>query len=64
VVEGMCSYVDQHIAEGGRLIQVARHMLNLFNGQPGARKWRRFLSKRCAGGDGDSNTLMEALKLV
>ncbi len=41
----MLPYIDRHIAAGGRLSQVTRHMLGLFHGQPGARIWRRILSE-------------------
>ncbi len=45
VVQAMLPYVEQHIADGGRAWHVARHMLGLFQGQPGGRIWRRFLSQ-------------------
>ncbi len=45
VVIAMFPYIDDHIASGGRLNQISRHMLGLFAGQPGARKWRRILSE-------------------
>ncbi len=45
VVQAMLPYVEQHIADGGRVWHVARHMLGLFQGQPGGRIWRRFLSQ-------------------
>ena len=41
----MIPYLEAHIAEGGRLHQVTRHMLGLFTGRPGARTWRRILSE-------------------
>lgn len=37
--------VDAHLAGGGRLHQISRHMLGLFHGRPGARGWRRQLSE-------------------
>ena len=37
--------VDAHLAAGGRLHQISRHMLGLFHGRPGARGWRRQLSE-------------------
>ncbi|MFB2530853.1 tRNA dihydrouridine(20/20a) synthase DusA [Paracoccus sp. p3-h83] len=40
----MRPYIDRHLATGGRLHQVVRHMLGLFHGQPGARYWRQQLS--------------------
>jgi tRNA-dihydrouridine synthase A len=46
VVERMRPHIARHVAAGGRLHQVTRHMLGLFHGQPGARAWRRVLSER------------------
>jgi len=46
VVERMRPHIARHLAAGGRLHQVARHMLGLFHGQSGARAWRRILSER------------------
>ncbi|TNC45972.1 tRNA dihydrouridine(20/20a) synthase DusA [Rubellimicrobium rubrum] len=41
----MIPYLQAHLASGGRLHQVTRHMLGLFTGRPGARSWRRILSE-------------------
>ena len=46
VVDRMRPYIDRHLALGGRLHQITRHMLGLFHGQPGARAWRRVLSEQ------------------
>jgi tRNA-dihydrouridine synthase A len=40
----MMDYAARHIADGGRLQQVARHMVGLFTGLPGARRYRQILS--------------------
>ena len=45
VAEAMKPYIAAHLARGGRLHQITRHMLGLFHGQPGARGWRRVLSE-------------------
>lgn len=45
VVAAMVDYTRDHIAIGGRCWHVARHMLGLFQGLPGARSWRQFLSQ-------------------
>ena len=44
VVDAMRPYIADHLAHGGRLHQITRHMLGLFHGRPGARGWRRVLS--------------------
>ncbi|KPU84666.1 tRNA-dihydrouridine synthase A [Marinosulfonomonas sp. PRT-SC04] len=46
VVDEMRPYIERHLANGGRLNQITRHMLGLFHGRPGARGWRRTLSER------------------
>jgi tRNA-dihydrouridine synthase A len=46
VVDAMRPYIAAHLADGGRLHQITRHMLGLFNGRPGARGWRRVLSEQ------------------
>lgn len=38
-------YMAAQLAEGVRLSAMTRHMLGLFNGRPGARRWRRTLSE-------------------
>lgn len=45
IVLEMLPYIEVHLAEGGKLGNVTRHMLGLFAGRPGARAWRRVLSE-------------------
>ena len=51
VAETMRPHIAIHLAAGGRLHQITRHMLGLFTGRPGARAWRRMLSEGAAQGD-------------
>jgi len=44
-VEAMRPYIARHLAAGGKLAQITRHMLGAFAGRPGARGWRRVLSQ-------------------
>ncbi|MFZ2290650.1 MAG: tRNA dihydrouridine(20/20a) synthase DusA [Halopseudomonas yangmingensis] len=44
VLQKMRPYIARHIEGGGRMHQVTRHMLGLFQGLPGARHYRRELS--------------------
>ena len=44
VIEAIVPYAERHVAAGGSLRQITRHMLGLYHGQPGARAWRRALS--------------------
>jgi tRNA-dihydrouridine synthase A len=57
----MIPYIDGHIAAGGRLHQVTRHMLGLFAGRPGARVWRRVLSENATKRGADSSLILRAL---
>ncbi len=51
VVESMLPYIARELANGETLPRLVKPMLALFNGQAGARAWRRTLSEesRCAG---------------
>ncbi|TCL73928.1 tRNA dihydrouridine(20/20a) synthase DusA [Rhizobium sp. BK251] len=40
----MMAYAAEHIATGGRLGHVTRHMVGLFTGLPGSRRYRQILS--------------------
>jgi tRNA-dihydrouridine synthase A len=44
LIEAMTDYAAAHVARGGRMHHVARHMVGLFAGRPGARRWRQMLS--------------------
>lgn len=43
-VEAFEPYIAAHLAAGGRLHDITRHMLGLFPGRPGARAYRRHLA--------------------
>ncbi len=45
VLEKMYPYIEQQLSNGSYLNHIARHMLGLFQGLPGARAWRRHLSQ-------------------
>ena len=62
VAEAMKPYIDAHLAAGGRLHQITRHMLGLFHARPGARLWKRLLSE--AGPAGGLHTYDAALEAV
>lgn len=41
------AYINQHVAEGVALRVFARHLMGLYQGQAGARAWRRALNQHC-----------------
>ena len=64
VVNRMRPYIGRHLAGGGRLHQVTRHMLGLFHGQPGARGWRRVLSEKANAPEAGLEVIEAALAEV
>ncbi|WP_353026090.1 tRNA dihydrouridine(20/20a) synthase DusA [Mesorhizobium sp. M0991] len=44
LIDAMADYAARHIEQGGRLGHVTRHMVGLFHGLPGARRYRQILS--------------------
>ncbi|RJY01910.1 tRNA dihydrouridine(20/20a) synthase DusA [Parashewanella spongiae] len=45
VIEQMMPYIERHLKQGGRLNHITRHIIGLFQGLPGSRNWRRYLSE-------------------
>lgn len=65
IVHQMIPYIDAHIAtERGRLQQVTRHMMGLFQGRPGARMWRRHLSENVHKDGAGASVVLDALNYV
>lgn len=64
VVEAMYPYIEQQLAQGHRLNTVTRHILGLFQGQPGARAWRRHLSENAHKPNADATTVQQALRAI
>ena len=63
-LEGMMPYIERHIARGGRLNNVTRHVLGLYHGMPRARVFRRFLSEHGMGTQAGADVLRQAIRLV
>ncbi len=64
VVRAMYPYIERELSSGAYLGHITRHMLGLFQGVPGARQWRRYLSENAHKAGADINVLEQALKLV
>ena len=62
VIERMRAYIEAHIASGGKLQHISRHMLGLFQGLPGARAWRRTLSENAHRPDAGFAIVEQALR--
>ena len=61
VLEGLISYIDELVDQGGRLNWVTRHILGMFQGEFGGRQFRRILSEGAHRAGADSRLLRLAL---
>jgi tRNA-dihydrouridine synthase A len=64
VVHLMLPYIADHLAAGGKLGQITRHMLGMFQGRPGARGWRRYLSENAHKDGAGTEVVLTALEHV
>jgi len=64
VIEQLVPYIVDEYARGTQLNHVTRHILGLYQGVPGARKFRRHLSENAYKKGAEVNVLKEALNLV
>ncbi|TXH65546.1 MAG: tRNA dihydrouridine(20/20a) synthase DusA [Tolumonas sp.] len=61
IIMQMLPYIEQHLQSGGYLSHITRHMLGLFQGVPGARAWRRYLSENATRKGAGTEVLLAAL---
>ncbi|WP_245929470.1 tRNA dihydrouridine(20/20a) synthase DusA [Brenneria roseae] len=64
VVESMYPYIERELSNGAALGHITRHMLGLFQGVPGARQWRRYLSENAHKPGADAAVVERALALI
>ncbi len=64
VVEPLIAYARKRVADGGRVRETTRHVLGLFNGLPGARRWRQCLSDAAGLARNDPMLIAQAARLV
>jgi len=64
VIEAFLPYVEAQRAAGVPLHAMSRHVLGLFNGQPGARLWRRYISENAPRKTAGVEVLLQALAFV
>ncbi len=63
-VERIFPYIEQRLAEGAPLMVVTRHIMNIFHGCPGGRRFRRHLSENAHSSGAGLDVLREALAMV
>ena len=60
IVGRLADYAENAMTKGARLNHIGRHVLGLYQGQPGARAWRRHLSENMHRPDATPELLLEA----
>lgn len=64
LVRGLYPYIEQQLSQGAVLNHISRHTLGLFNGQPGARQYRRYLSENAFRKTSGVEVLEKALSVI
>lgn len=64
LVRAFLPYIDAQVGAGTPLNRMTRHILGIFNGLPGARAWRRYLSENAYSDSAGTEVVEAALKLV
>jgi tRNA-dihydrouridine synthase A len=64
IIIGLLPYVERQLARGAHLNHITRHILGLYQGVPGARKFRRHLSEHAYRKDAGVAVLREAFDMV
>ena len=64
VIEAFLPYLEAQCASGVSLHAMTRHILGLFNGQPGARLWRRYISENAPSRTAGPDVVRQALAFV
>ena len=64
IIEQLLPYAERQVAQGVPIHAIARHVLGLFQGQPAARSWRRYISENAPRAGASAWVLTEALREV
>jgi len=62
VVDKMLPYIENHLKQGLPLKDISRHILGLYHGCKGGKKWRQILSEEAYGDNAGVEVIKEALK--
>jgi tRNA-dihydrouridine synthase A len=60
-VRALSDYVALQVGSGVPVKHISRHVLGLFGGLPGARRWRRYISQHAHLEEGNDRLLLQAL---
>ncbi len=64
VLQLYMQYMQKELAKGVYLKHLSRHLLGFFNGQPGAKAWRRYISENAYKPGADINVIKKALGFI
>jgi len=64
ILEHFLPYIDTELSDGTALRHITRHILGLFQSQPGGKKFRRYLSENAYKPGADLSVLKHAMQLV
>jgi tRNA-dihydrouridine synthase A len=64
VIELLIPYIERQLADGVFLNHISRHILGLFQGVPGAKAWRRYISENAHLPGADAQVITQAASLV
>ena len=64
VLARLADYADAHVVQGGRINNIARHILGLYHGEPGGRLFRRHISEHGPRSESGGELLREAGAIV
>jgi len=64
IIQTMLPYIEQRMSQGRPIKSITRHLLGVFQGQPGARAWRRHLSENAHLKGAGIEVIEDALALV
>lgn len=64
IIENYLPFVEQQLADGIALNHITRHLMGIFQGQPNARLWRRYLSEHSTKPQAGIEVLKSALEII
>jgi tRNA-dihydrouridine synthase A len=64
VVEKLLPYIEDQLRNKVRLSSITRHIIGLFQGEKGGRRWRRYLSENAHKEGASASVVMDALAVI
>ena len=53
ILEQLLKYLEKEVKLGSKVNHIMRHTVGLYHGQPGSKKWKRYLSDNMMARDSD-----------